>query len=131
MGSWSFLNPANKSRAEALLQFYVQKWQIHLYEFSFNSNHIHLLAKAIDKHSLKGFLRSFPGALAMAISGAKKGSALLKHFWSERVYSRIVEWGQSFETVKQYIRQNTLEALGVIAYTPRKRQSVRGRLLTK
>jgi REP element-mobilizing transposase RayT len=129
-GSWSFLQPSNRKKAEALLRFFIEKWQIRLYEFSFNSNHVHLLVRALDKHSLKGFLRSFPGALAMAITGAKKGNALLKEFWSERVYSRIVEWGRSFTIVQRYIRQNTLEALGVIAYTPRKRQRSRFGQLT-
>jgi REP element-mobilizing transposase RayT len=37
-------------------------------------------------------------------------------FWQTRIYSRIVSWGREFISVKKYVIQNTLEALGVIAY---------------
>ncbi len=125
-GRWSFLLPSNRKKARVLLDHYINKWQMKLYEVSFNSNHIHLLVKAQDRHGLKRFLRSFPGALAMAVTGAKKGSGLLRKFWSNRVYSRIVEWGRAFSIAKQYVIQNTLEAAGIIPYTPRKH--VRGLL---
>jgi hypothetical protein len=40
-------------------------------------------------------------------------------FWSFLLYSRIVAWGQDFKNVKNYIRQNMLEALGEVAYKVR------------
>ena len=124
VGRHSFLMPANKQKARDLLMFFAKKWRIRIWDVSFNSNHIHLLASALDRQSLNHFLRAFPGAAAMAITGARKGHSLLKKFWSVRVYSRIVEWGRAFGIVRRYILKNRLEAEGVISYEPRaKRRS--------
>ena len=43
-----------------------------------------------------------------------------RKFWSELIYSRVVSWGREFKNVTKYILQNTLEALYLIAYKPRK-----------
>lgn len=40
-------------------------------------------------------------------------------FWQTRIYSRLMSWGRDFKNVKKYILQNTLEALGILPYTPR------------
>lgn len=45
-----------------------------------------------------------------------------RKFWQLLIYSRIVSWGKEFKTVAQYIVQNTLQALNIIAYTQRKYQ---------
>jgi REP element-mobilizing transposase RayT len=47
-------------------------------------------------------------------------------FWQTRIYSRVVSWGREFMAVKKYVLQNTLEALGVIAYEPRGSSAERG-----
>jgi hypothetical protein len=36
------------------------------------------------------------------------------------IYSRIVTWGREFRAVSTYILRNTLEALYLIAYQPRR-----------
>ena len=41
-------------------------------------------------------------------------------FWEFRLFSRVVNWGRDFKTCVQYLKQNTLEALGFVAYQPRK-----------
>ena len=50
--------------------------------------------------------------------GCKKNQ---RKFWALLTYTRVVSWGKEFTTVAKYILQNTLEALRVIAYQPRKR----------
>jgi hypothetical protein len=52
--------------------------------------------------------------------GKKKAREKENRFWQTRIYSRIVSWGRDFIEVKKYIFQNHLEALGLIAYQPRK-----------
>jgi len=49
--------------------------------------------------------------------GCKKNQ---RKFWQLLIYSRIVSWGKEFKTVTQYILRNTLEALNIIAYQPRR-----------
>jgi hypothetical protein len=46
-----------------------------------------------------------------------------RKFWSLLIYSRVISWGREFRTVSDYILQNTLEVLCLIAYRPRKRRS--------
>lgn len=42
-------------------------------------------------------------------------------FWQTRIYSKLITWGRQFVGVKKYIVQNTLEALRIIPYQPRKK----------
>lgn len=54
---------------------------------------------------------------------AKKPTGCRKNqrqFWALLVYTRIITWGREFKSVSRYILQNTLEALQLIAYKPRK-----------
>ena len=44
-----------------------------------------------------------------------------RQFWALLVYTRIITWGSEFKTVSKYILRNTLEALNLIAYKPRKK----------
>lgn len=46
-----------------------------------------------------------------------------RKFWALLLYSRVVTWGREYRTVLRYIIQNTLEALNIIAYQPRKARS--------
>jgi REP element-mobilizing transposase RayT len=41
-------------------------------------------------------------------------------FWQYRIYSKVLTWGRQYIQTKKYLVQNTLEALGIIAYKPRK-----------
>jgi REP element-mobilizing transposase RayT len=45
-----------------------------------------------------------------------------RKFWALLIYSRAVTWGREYKTVSNYIHKNILEALNIIAYTPRKRR---------
>jgi REP element-mobilizing transposase RayT len=50
-----------------------------------------------------------------------------RKFWALLIYSRVVTWGREYKTVMNYIHKNILEALNLIAYTPRKKRGgVRG-----
>ena len=68
------------------------------------------------------------GALAKPKTVAKTARSPhpknLRKFWSELIYSRVVSWGREFKSVAKYILKNTLEALYIISYTPRKPRRV-------
>lgn len=49
-----------------------------------------------------------------------KAQQLSQSFWQFRPFSRVVHWGKDFKTCVKYLKQNILEALGFVAYTPRK-----------
>lgn len=57
-------------------------------------------------------------AVKQTLSGCSKNQ---RRFWALLVYTRLLTWGHEFQTVAQYILQNTLEALNLIEYQPRSR----------
>lgn len=107
-----------------LLGRLTRRWGIVLYEFSCNSNHLHLLIRAKSREGFGHFLRAFAGAVAMKVTGACKGKPFGKRFWDTLAFSRLAEWGKSFRALKKYVIRNSLEALGVIPYQPRQRKSI-------
>lgn len=113
------------------------RFQIKIYEYAIQGNHIHLLVKAKSREGLQNFFRVIAGHVAQRIlkdfplkmvcsnttggapettSGCEKNQ---RKFWSYLLYSRIVSWGKDFKNVVSYIQKNTLELLQVIAYEPR------------
>ena len=116
------------------------KFQVKVYEYSIQGNHIHLLVKAQTREGLQNFFRVVAGHIAQRIlkefplaknaGGAPLSSKNntksspgcqknLRKFWSYLLYSRIVSWGRELKVVARYIQQNTLELLQILAYRPR------------
>ena len=46
-----------------------------------------------------------------------------RKFWALLTYTRVLSWGREFKTVCSYILKNTLEALLIIAYRPRRKST--------
>ena len=92
---------------------------VRVYESSVNSNHLHLLTRSRTREGYRSFLRALSGIIAMRLSGAKKGAALIKKFWASRPWSRIVSWGRAFKIACEYVIRNQMESTGQIAYVPR------------
>ena len=112
------------------------RFQVKIYEYAIQGNHIHLLVKAYNREGLQNFFRVLAGHSAQRIlkdfplSQAKGGARKQEEqkagckknqrvFWSYLIYSRVVSWGREFKTVTTYIQKNTLELLQIIAYQPR------------
>lgn len=93
--------------------------QVRLYKWANSGNHIHLLIRATHRNNYRKFIRGVTSIIWQIVvksTGAmpKKGG-----FWDHRPFSRIVSWGRDYIGVTNYILKNTLEALKIIAYTPR------------
>ena len=97
-----------------------KRFYIKIYNLAINSNHLHFCTYAKTRQGFKNFLRAFSGELAKSL--LKRTKKKTENFWTKVVYSRIIEWGRALKIVNYYINQNTLEARGLIPYTPRKRQ---------
>ncbi len=121
------------------------RFQVKVYQYAIQENHMHLLVKAQTREGLQNFFRVLAGHSAQRIlkdfplkkvaGGAPSihrdrpaawGKELVfgcqknrRVFWSYLVYSRAVSWGREFKAVIAYIEKNTLELLQLIAYQPR------------
>ena len=150
-GSRSLLR--HRPLIEAVIKKASLRFGVRVYEKAIVRNHIHLVVQGKRRIALQNFFRVVAGHIAQEIlrsfpilpsergaGGAPKaaggfaravGSKVPKtresenKFWQTRIYSRILTWGRELKTVRAYLVQNTLEALGLIPYQNRKKAAAR------
>lgn len=123
-----------------------KRFRISVYEKAICGNHLHLLVRGRTRFEIQNFFRVVAGHIAQNIlenlpirenekpkwggaSRSRKNTCQhpknQRKFWCALIYSRVLSgWGREFRTVKNYIVQNTLEAIGVIPYQKRKNRYV-------
>ena len=137
----------HRNLIERVIQKYSKRFRIRVYEKAIVTNHIHLLAKGQSRAEIANFFRVTAGQIAQEIlksfpilpsekpvgggtstgrpegrsGGTRRESE--NTFWQTRIYSRILSWGREFKAVTTYVIQNSLEALGLVPYKPRKNNS--------
>lgn len=89
------------------------RYRVRVHRFENVGNHLHLLISTPSREAFQNFLRTMSGAIAMFVTGAKKGQGLKKRFWDLLAWSRVVNWGRDFQVVKTYFFKNALESLGI------------------
>lgn len=137
VGKDSFLIPHHRKMIERIIQRFAKKFGVRIYRQAINSNHIHLLLRITNRVLYRAFIKAVSGKIASLImhgqsfKSFKKSSSLLfagdgvtnqrqQRFWEFRPFSRIVSWGRDFKNCVNYLKQNTLDALGFVPYTARK-----------
>lgn len=116
-GSRSLLKANRKEWVENLIRAKTRKYQSKLYQFSVNSNHLHLLVSFANEKAQGDFLRDLAGTLALKIKKVFKVSKNVR-IWDGRPFSRVVK-SKSFPMISRYIKKNTKEASGLWPYEPR------------
>lgn len=120
--------PRSLLRKELLIKDLIFKQGKHLgvkvYRQAVVGNHIHLLVRPLSRDAFNNFVRSISGLIARNILRAERGAAKGLKFWDKRPFTQVVEWGRQYGTVCNYLLQNSLEAWGFIAYTPRKNELI-------
>ncbi len=138
-GNYSFLRPHNKAAIERLVNIMAAKFNIKVYRLAIQGNHIHFIIKISHRVHYKAFVKALSGKIATHVmtapsfdlflerlgAGTKRGDGLKKGekpkgFWEFRPFSRVLYWGKDFKRCCEYLAQNALEAIGFIAYSPRK-----------
>lgn len=108
--------PSERKMISVLVRKLAYKRQLRIYETSINSNHLHLLLRSPSRKLFQDFLRELSIKIVMGITGARKGKSLLSNFWNSRPWSRIVDWGRSFQNARNYVFRNQLETKYLIPY---------------
>lgn len=116
-GSRSLLRANRQEWVKELLKKKAKKYHSRLYQFSVNSNHLHLLISFIDEDSQRDFLRDVAGSLALKIKKTFKIPQNIK-VWDGRPFSRIIK-PSAFPQIAQYIKKNIKEASGLWPYRAR------------
>jgi REP element-mobilizing transposase RayT len=145
MGPHSFLKPHHKVHIDALITSLAKKYGITIYQRAIASNHLHLLVRIKDRRGYVAFIRVLSSKVALLVMKTKSFQLFRKSlrnlrgdgaktteiqgkgqkFWQFRPFHRILFWGRDFRSCKSYVIQNTLEALGFLAYKPRKNTNAR------
>jgi len=121
-GDKSFLSKTRARRIEDLVHRQGRLCGVKVYRFANSGNHLHLVIKPASKRAFQTYIRAISGLIARITLGAEKGKARGLKFWDARPFTRIIEWGRDYRNVCNYVLQNTLEAIGFIAYQPRGRK---------
>lgn len=113
-GPWSFLHRRNKAPIHGLLLDVCERYSVKLYKFENVGNHLHLIVRFASRRDMRAFLRVFGQGVMFLVTGARKGSPKGR-FFDAIAYTRVVNWGREFNTLKNYLWKNALEALGFSA----------------
>ena len=119
-GSLSMLRPAHARRVDTIVRADGRKFGVRVLEFANVGNHCHLLVRAGNRRTFLRFLRSISGRIAMALTGACKGSPMEQtRFWDYRPFTRIVEGLRGYRVARDYVELNRLEAAGIVPHRRR------------
>ena len=110
-GLWSLLHRKNKAQVNSMIYVYAARFKVRVYRASVVGNQIHLLVKAHERKHLADFLRVLAGRIAVTISGARKHVKKIGRFWDYLYWSRLVNWGNEFSRVRNYLSEVLKENL--------------------
>ena len=102
-GTWSLLHRKNRARVQAMIYVYASRFKVKVYRASNVGDHLHLLVKAKEKKNLADFLRVLAGRIAVVVTGAKKYVKRIGKFWDYLYWSRLIQWGAEFYSVRKYV----------------------------
>ena len=108
-----------KKEIEKVVSGFANLFEVRLYSFSNNGNHLHFLLQARTRGGFKRFLMAVTGRIAQVMTKARRGVALPGRYWDLPPFTRIVAWGKDFIATWRYVKLNQIEAAGVIPYQPR------------
>ena len=117
-GELSLLHPKHCDPIHQFTHKLAKRWGVRLYRYANVGNHIHLLIKVPSRAVWQRFLRELAGGIAIIVTGARKGVALVKNdngrgFWDGLAFTRIVHFGRDFVNMGRYLIKNLFEAAGV------------------
>jgi hypothetical protein len=113
-GKWSFRNPRNMRKVEALSLKFCQKYGIKLLSLANVGNHLHYQIKLGNRFTYKPFIRALTASIAMAITGASRWNKVEIKFWDYRPFTRVVVGWSGFLKLRDYVRINQWEGLGYV-----------------
>jgi REP element-mobilizing transposase RayT len=119
VGELSLAQPLRRRWLREYLPTIAKRFEVRIYSWSNNGNHLHLVVKSKERSGISRFLRVLCGVIARKVLRAEKGCKSLIRFWTSRPYSRVLSWGREYFNVLCYVERNILEANGQLPFRPR------------
>jgi REP element-mobilizing transposase RayT len=99
-----------------------ERYDVKIKELAVNHDHIHVLFWTKHRENQIRFLRFIAAELGRKYKAIQKsfGIRAKGSIWRLRPFTRLVGWGRkSLTIVRNYIRKNRDEAMGIVEYSPR------------
>jgi hypothetical protein len=104
--------PKSFGKVNGIVGDMVKKHGITLYRFSNVGNHLHFVIKLLHVRRWPAFIRELTGRIA---SEMRKLGITTEAHWLHRPFTRVIQsWKDAFQTAKDYVDLNNLEADGSI-----------------
>lgn len=105
-----------------LLRNVAAKYDIKIRDVAVNKDHLHIVFYTKKREDQINFLRLFSAEMGRKYARIHRRFGLRANtIWVARPFTRLVSWAKRpREVLANYLRKNRDEALGFIAYTPRK-----------
>ena len=116
-------HPATYTLVRAVIERYARRFFVKLEQVSIQGDHVHLLIRTSRRSLFHNFFRVVAGQIAQRVTGTFRQKKKRPEFWKFRPFSRVVESWRGLLTVRNYIRLNECEALGLVPY---RKQRLRG-----
>lgn len=130
-GSWSFMIDKNRFLIREIVLKFAKKYDVRVLSIANVSNHLHMQIHLNDRLSYSPFIRAITAAIAMAMTGRNRwnpGSGEKLKFWDRRPFTRIILGFKGILSLKNYVRLNHFEGIGVIRHQTRKMLSFKATL---
>ncbi len=101
-----------KVRAKVLerLKYQIQKHKVKMYNYSINTNHMHMALQFESRKQYNRFIRAFSGHLIRTLSLLT--GIDLKGLFDLCPFTEVIEWGRQFKNTIQYITKNRINVDG-------------------
>lgn len=123
LGDWSFLSDRNRKAIRHVVLKFAKKYGVRVQSIANVGNHLHMQIRLSNRHSYAPFIKAISAAIAMAITGInrwtqKSGEKL--RFWDRRPYSRVIFGFKGILSLRNFIRLNHQEGIGIPRHQARK-----------
>ena len=109
-------HPSTFATVHQVIRRYAKKFRVRIARIAVERDHIHILAYANSRERFQAYFRVVAGQIAQNVTDTFRKGYEGPRIWRFRPFTRIVRGKRDFQTVRNYIRLNELEAAGKIPY---------------
>ena len=114
VGKWSFSQPRNRKAIVDLTKRFGHEYGVKVLSMANVGNHIHYHVKLSNLFTYKRFIKALTGMIVSHVTGCGRGKPLPEPFWDLRPFSRVTYGYRGYLVLKNYVRLNHYESMGLL-----------------